>query len=965
MDLYSGLCEMKTLYKAWNKVRKNHSSPGVDRVTVEEFDRNKKVYLKQLSIELREERYTTKPAKMVTMNQGDKERDISILCMRDKVVQQALVQELNQIYEPILSPNAYAYRSGKSALLALEFITEQVEKNEQYGVLKTDISHFFDSIDKEMVIGKLKEEIDDKKFLRLIRTCLSMRYVDAEGELHEKATGIYQGSLLAPVLSNIYMIDFDVLVSEHCLAYVRYSDDMVCICKDELSCGSVYEEIKSQLSSLKLEIKDTKTSIGIVRDGFDFLGYHISDAGKMIPLKATNQLTERLEDVWLSSDETIEKKISKGKEIIGGWEQYYRGEREMASIYEFVVATSLCPIDVARNKASELQEQRFQFDNIHKDITEYLVVFWLKLKLPAVALKEYEQYYQVIEQDTEKIQKISDVYLKELLHYYHLAIINNEEKILTEIMQIYTDIGCYNKARKITEYERAINERYRMDAKHSESHLFHAYADNQDTGRSEKVCTSLFVQKEMYAKSIPHLNSEEMKMYMDLFVGREELYAKASINYSGKLVYDSVEDPLLEEIVLQHLRGESVIASYIQRNNNTVKFIVFDVDLSKKTMLQIGNQRNVYHQYMNKALDVAKGIKKILAHFGVESALEFSGYRGYHIWIFMEEWISTRYANLLQDAVLKNLTMEREGINVECFPNRTRVRGDKPGQALKLPWAKHFVSEQYSLFVDNDGQVLENQKDVLHNAVQYPVSKIKRIIAANTGEQLSDKAEDKNVDVSEYKNYEEMIQLVLLHCGLARYIYQKAKSTGYLAHMERLTILYIFGHLGESGKEFVHTVMEFTLNYQYSVTQRYIRKLPDKPISCNKLREQYKQLTAQVGCNCRFVKTKDCYPSPVLHALKNAKDIPKDMNLPTSQSKKKSDDNKICKQVNIHKQASEMATKLVELRRQERGVRKAIDKQQESLNQLFDMAGVDCLEIDIGLLVRRKVNEGYEYSIEL
>ena len=101
------------------------------------------------------------------------------------------------------------------------------------------------------------------------------------------------------------------------------------------------------------------------------------------------------------------------------------------------------------------------------------------------------------------------------------------------------------------------------------------------------------------------------------------------------------------------------------------------------------------------------------------------------------------------------------------------------------------------------------------------------------------------------------------------------------------------------------------------------------------------------------------------HALKNAKDIPKDINLPTSQSKTKSDDNKICKQVNIHKQASEIAAKLVELRRQERGVKKAIDKQQESLNELFDTAGEDCLEIDIGLLIRRKVEEGYEYSIEI
>ena len=92
------------------------------------------------------------------------------------------------------------------------------------------------------------------------------------------------------------------------------------------------------MSLLKLEIKDAKTSISKAGEGFEFLGYHISDTRKMIPVKATNQLTERLEDLWLNSNETIEKKLSKGREIIGGWEQYYRGEREMASIYEYVIA---------------------------------------------------------------------------------------------------------------------------------------------------------------------------------------------------------------------------------------------------------------------------------------------------------------------------------------------------------------------------------------------------------------------------------------------------------------------------------------------------------------------------------------------------------------------------------------------------------------------------------------------------
>ena len=129
------------------------------------------------------------------------------------------------------------------------------------------------------------------------------------------------------------MMEFDKIIAKQCLAYVRYSDDIICICPNVVDCESLLKNIKMQMSLLKLEIKDAKTSISKAGEGFEFLGYHISDTGKMIPVKATNQLTERLEDLWLNSNETIEKKLSKGREIIGGWEQYYRGEREMASIY--------------------------------------------------------------------------------------------------------------------------------------------------------------------------------------------------------------------------------------------------------------------------------------------------------------------------------------------------------------------------------------------------------------------------------------------------------------------------------------------------------------------------------------------------------------------------------------------------------------------------------------------------------
>ena len=156
---------------------------------------------------------------------------------------------------------------------------------------------------------------------------------------------------------------------------------------------------------------------------------------------------------------------------------------------------------------------------------------------------------------------------------------------------------------------------------------------------------------------------------------------------------------------------------------------------------------------------------------------------------------------------------------------------------------------------------------------------VKKIIAVNLNEKepqqvysggnnQSSRATVHEVDYKKLGTVPENIRLVLQGCSLMAYLVNKAVSTGYLSHGERLSVLYVFGHMGEDGREFVHTVMSFTLNYQYFTTDKFIKKLLSRPISCVKLREQYKSVTAEYGCNCMFKRTKNCYPSPVLHAIK-------------------------------------------------------------------------------------------------
>lgn len=100
------------------------------------------------------------------------------------------------------------------------------------------------------------------------------------------------------------------------------------------------------------------------------------------------------------------------------------------------------------------------------------------------------------------------------------------------------------------------------------------------------------------------------------------------------------------------------------------------------------------------------------------------------------------------------------------------------------------------------------------------------------------------------------------------HLLNKARDTNYLAHMERVTLLYTFGHLGEEGKGFLHRVIGYCLNYNYDFTERQIRKIKESPISCARIREIHENILLSTGCPCRIKPPPKGYSSPVLYAYR-------------------------------------------------------------------------------------------------
>ena len=962
MSLYNKIIDLQKLHQAWKKVHTNHPAAGVDHITVDIFEKNLSDNLQQLNIELKNHRYNPFPVKKTVLYQGEKAREIALYCVRDKVLQQSIATELNRIYNPLFTRSTYAYRPDMSARLAIEEIEKKIQPKAYTHIMKIDISHFFDTIQWNALENILKKNIHEEDVMELIKANSITPYLDEDGDITEKKQGIHQGSALSPVLSNIYLMDFDQWMEQQNVFYIRYSDDMIALGKDRESLMNLLSQIQLRLNQKGLRINEKKSHCVSLEDGVIFLGYHICNNGKAVPAKAEENLKDRLEMMWLTSGNlSVKEKIKKSLEIITGWEQYFTKERRQLTIFEYVTM-----VDASLNKEAfleQLKQTRYSVKNIYRDIMEYLAALWQRLKEPELELFEYEQFFQILEEQemvTVDFSEEKEAFLSELLLNYRKLLVQKSEDTMNELMQLYTDLHQYNKASKWMEQK---------------NHW-------QRKGKTVPV-----LQLNENAQCFTYEKQTAAKL-LRTFAAREDIFSLETLQYGQSRKSELQMLPLTEDQLWKHLSGEIVVGTYIQRSNSTVKHIVVDVDISKKILLQHPRNSDIWKEYLKKALNYCLELQRILSHMGIQAYIEYSGNRGYHVWVILTEWIPVRYANMFCDILEKQMeacsqegtagdhfcsqngTAERnfcsqDGISVEYFPNKTRIKPGKYGQVMKIPYGVHVKTGERSYFLDETGNALYNINAFLDSISKTSFTAIKKCIAANNNMEEKNNTREMEKDMTPFLNVSDNAVEVLKRCNLMYYLCRKAFQTNYLTHFERLSILYVFGHLGEEGKQFVHHIMSFTLNYQYNVTEKFIRKMPDKPISCVKLRDQYKQITAEYGCSCSFTKAKNCYPSPVLHAVSDAKEVQADINLPISKSVTKDKKLELIEEINIHKKVQDLAVKILDLKKQKRKLDNSVGKVEKELERIYDNAKIDSLEIEMGLLVRREKAGGYEWLIEI
>jgi CRISPR-associated protein Cas1 len=278
--------------QAWLKVKENNGCAGADGETIEDFGRDRQRNLDHLRKIISKNNYQPHPLKQVLIPKDNgKTRELRIPTVRDRIVQQALLNVLVAQVEPIFSPCSFAYRPNLSIVKAVEKIADWRDLGYHW-IVDADIVQYFDSIDHQILLRELREHIDHPGILCLIKAWISSG-IQVNGQIITQVKGIPQGAVISPLLANVYLDKFDRAILSTDLKLVRYADDFLVLARSRDRIIQAYSEVVRLLHSLNLAIHPDKTQITNFERGFTFLGHgFLGDA--IFPVDKPKQKSQSL-----------------------------------------------------------------------------------------------------------------------------------------------------------------------------------------------------------------------------------------------------------------------------------------------------------------------------------------------------------------------------------------------------------------------------------------------------------------------------------------------------------------------------------------------------------------------------------------------------------------------------------------------------------------------------------------------
>jgi RNA-directed DNA polymerase len=272
VELWERIFSRYNLFQALERVQKNRGAPGVDGMTVEEMPAHLKANWESVRAKLEAGSYQPSPVRRVEIpkpNGGV--RMIGIPTVQDRLIQQAIQQILSREYEPEFSDHSYGFRPRRSAHDAVKAAQGYIEAGNRW-VVDIDLAKFFDTVNHDRLMSRMKAKIADKRVLRLVNEYLKAG-VMVNGVVMGTETGTPQGGPLSPLLSNIVLDELDRELEKRGHRFVRYADDCNIYVKSQRAAERVMASVTRYIEKkLRLKVNEEKSAVGLVTKR-QFLGF--------------------------------------------------------------------------------------------------------------------------------------------------------------------------------------------------------------------------------------------------------------------------------------------------------------------------------------------------------------------------------------------------------------------------------------------------------------------------------------------------------------------------------------------------------------------------------------------------------------------------------------------------------------------------------------------------------------------
>ena len=330
MELIEKILSRENMLRALKAVKRNKGAAGIDKVTVDELDEYFRRNWTEIKAAILEKKYKPQPVGRVYIPKANgKKRPLGIPTVADRVIQQAIAQELVEIFDTGFSNYSHGFRPRRSCHTAMEQVPQNLNDGYEW-VIDLDIEKYFDTVNHDKLISILRERVNNATTLHLIRGFLRAGVME-NGVICCSDEGVPQGGPLSPILSNIYLDKLDKELESRELRFVRYADDVNIFVKSEMAADRVMKSVTSWLGR-KLYLKVSATKTKVVRPAkSEFLGFGFWKGTKGWKCKPLNDRKKRLygkcKEILIrkkAAARPLGETIAKLNQVVRGWINYYR-----------------------------------------------------------------------------------------------------------------------------------------------------------------------------------------------------------------------------------------------------------------------------------------------------------------------------------------------------------------------------------------------------------------------------------------------------------------------------------------------------------------------------------------------------------------------------------------------------------------------------------------------------------------